>query len=59
MNFAQSLVCCMHKPEKSKSLADGAAISVKEKQQGDYLEVFEKLVVNLQISTTDLKQWAI
>lgn len=31
----------------------------KKNMDNDYLEVFEKLVVNLQISMSDLKAWAI
>lgn len=31
----------------------------KNSVKSDYLEIFEKLVVNLQISITDLKAWAI
>ena len=45
--------------EKQQSARRKSAGLDKKSAQNDYLEVFEKLVVNLQISMSDLKAWAI
>lgn len=45
--------------EKNKTKRRKTSGVDKKSSQNDYLEVFEKLVVNLQISMSDLKAWAI
>ena len=44
--------------EKQKQNRRKSAGLDKRAAQNDYLEVFEKQVVNLQISMSDLKTWA-
>ena len=44
--------------EKQKNTRKKQQSLDKKNMSNDYLDVFEKLVVNLQISMNDLKAWA-
>lgn len=52
------LIAANNTDKNSKGKRKATGID-KKQQHNDYLEVFEKLVVNLQISMSDLKAWAI
>lgn len=59
ISFLSSIFYCLLKPDTSKKQSRKTGNSEAKNTHNDDLEVFEKLVVNLQISMTDLKAWAI